>query len=211
MIIRSISVATVMSLVIGCGQFCEKCEKDEPEITKPEPAKPTPQPTPQPQPQPDKPGNPFPFPLPFPIPPGLPIPDLPIPGGGDTTQPAPTPPSEDTIQQLADEINAARKSRGLGEVTVELALNCAAKRHADDIGIKRVCGHTGSDGSSPWDRAQSCGTSADGEIVACGQGSPKAAVDAWTLSPGHAAIMYAPNQSVVGVAMLNNYWVAIFR
>jgi len=153
---------------------------------------------------------------PFPLPPGLPIPDLPnipIPGipGGGMPGGNPVPPSADILQALADSINAARKSRGLAEVKVEAGLNCAAKRHADDIGVKKICGHTGSDNSSPWQRATACGTKADGEIVACGQGSPKAAVDAWSLSPGHAAIMYAPDQTVVGVGMLNNYWVAIFR
>jgi len=185
----------VFLLAAGCGDKEEKKEKPEPT------------PAPQPEPTPEKPGNPFPFPLPFPIPPIPGMPPIPIPGGGGD----PVPPSADTVQALADTINSARKSRGLSEVKVELQLNCAAKRHADDIGVKKICGHTGSDGSSPWDRAKDCGTSADGEIVACGQGSPKAAVDAWTLSPGHAAIMYAPNQTVVGVGMLNNYWVAIFR
>jgi uncharacterized protein YkwD len=184
-------------IISACG---DKEEKKE------EPA-PTPAPAPTPTPTPDKPGNPFPFPLPFPLPPIPGMPPIPVPGGGGD----PVPPSAGTIQELADAINSARKSRGLSEVKVELALNCAAKRHADDIGVKKICGHTGSDGSSPWDRARDCGTSADGEIVACGQGSPKAAVDAWTMSPGHAAIMYAPNQTVVGVGMLNNYWVAIFR
>jgi uncharacterized protein YkwD len=182
-------------IISACGDKEEKKEE------------PAPAPAPAPQPEPEKPGNPFPFPLPFPLPPIPGMPPIPVPGGGGD----PVPPSAGTIQELADAINSARKSRGLSEVKVELQLNCAAKRHADDIGVKKICGHTGSDGSSPWDRAKDCGTSADGEIVACGQGSPKAAVDAWTLSPGHAAIMYAPNQTVVGVGMLNNYWVAIFR
>jgi uncharacterized protein YkwD len=198
----------ILSLLIvatACGDFYEKDDKKEEKKEEPAPA---PAPAPQPDPTPEKPGNPFPFPLPFPLPPIPGMPPIPIPGGGGGD---PVPPSSDTIQALADAINSARKSRGLSEVKVELQLNCAAKRHADDIGVKKICGHTGSDGSSPWDRAKDCGTSADGEIVACGQGSPKAAVDAWTMSPGHAAIMYAPNQTVVGVGMLNNYWVAIFR
>ena len=117
------------------------------------------------------------------------------------------PSDDESLVSLVRAINAARTSRGLNEVAVELALNCAAKRHADE----KICGHTGSDGSSPWDRAKSCGTSADGEIVACGQLSPQAAVDAWTQSPGHAAIMYDPNQTVIGVGMVDNFWVALFR
>lgn len=197
----------VCLFLFGCGY----------EITKKEDKKDEPIQEPSPAPNPDKPDNGGGFPsIPgFPKIPGIPdIPGFPSGGGGQ-----PIPPTTgggsgnggESVQGLADAINAARKSRGLSEVKVEIALNCAAKRHADDIGVKKICGHYGTDGSSPWDRAKSCGTSADGEIVACGQGSPKAAVDAWTTSPGHAAIMYAPNQTVVGVGMLNNYWVAIFR
>lgn len=191
-------------LLFGCGY----------EITKKEDKKNEPIQEPSPAPNPDKPDNGGGFPsIPgFPKIPGIPdIPGFPSGGGGQPIPPTTGGGNGETLQGLADAINAARKSRGLSEVKVELALNCAAKRHADDIGVKKICGHYGTDGSSPWDRAKGCGTSADGEIVACGQGSPKAAVDAWTISPGHAAIMYAPNQTVVGVGMLNNYWVAIFR
>lgn len=200
-------------LLAGCGY--EITKKEEKKKDEPAPA-----PAPSPAPAPEQPGNGGGFPnIPgFPKIPGIPdIPNIPgfpgggFPGGGGNPDNGGSGSSGETVQELADAINAARKSRGLSEVKVELALNCAAKRHADDIGVKKICGHYGSDGSSPWDRAKECGTSADGEIVACGQGSPKAAVDAWTLSPGHAAIMYAPNQTVVGVGMLNNYWVAIFR
>lgn len=188
--------------IIACG------EDDKP---KPQP-KPQPRPEPQPAPEPEKPGWPdFPIPIPpgFPMPPGWP---LPTPGPGPQPVPPekPSEPSGDQEQALLSEINKARASRGLGAVVATDGLNCAAQRHAKDIGVKRICGHTGSDGSSPWDRAGSCGAQADGEIVACGQGSPESAVQAWTMSPGHAAIMYDRNQSKVGVAMLNNYWVAIF-
>lgn len=140
----------------------------------------------------------------------FPLPDLPWPKPEPTPQPTPQPtPSEDPTGLLFA-INAARAKRGLSPVTLDAALVCAAQRHAKDIGASRTCGHTGSDGSSPWDRAKACGGEADGEIVACGQRSPSEAVDAWTNSPGHAAIMYDANQKKIGVAMDQNYWVAIF-
>ena len=197
-------------LLFGCGYEITKKEekKNDPKQSE------QPAPAPSPTPPTSEPGGGGGFPnIPgFPKIPGIPnIPSIPGMPGGGSDDPVVVPIPGETIDALADAINAARKSRGLGEVKVEAALNCAAKRHADDIGVKKICGHYGTDGSSPWDRAKICGTSADGEIVACGQGSPQAAVDAWTLSPGHAAIMYAPNQTVVGVGMLNNYWVAILR
>ena len=206
-------------LVLGCGKDHHDHEPPSP------PSPPPPKVEPVPEPQPPQSGWPkWPFPMPgipgIPTLPGLPsfpLPGIPgIPGSpgpqppSNTPSPAPSPYPGD-VYSLGAHINEARASRGLSPVMILPALNCAAKRHADDIGVKRVCGHYGSDGSSPWDRARDCGTSANGEIVACGQGDAKGAVDAWTLSPGHAAIMYDPGQRLMGVAMLGNYWVAIFQ
>jgi len=194
----------VFVALMSCGRDKEKPKQP-----------PAPAPTPPPT-QPSPPtngggGSPFPFPIPgFPSIPG--IPGFPSPGNPQPPeQPAPEPTNPDTVAQLVIEINRARASRGLSQITVEDKLTCAAQRHANDVGVKRSCSHSGSDGSSPWARASGCGTSADGEIIACGQGTPKQAVDAWTNSPGHAAIMYDRNQSVVGAAMVNNYWVVIWR
>lgn len=196
--------------VMACG----KDKDDEPTPPPPAPKPPKVEPVPEPQPPTGWPKWPFPG---FP---GIPsLPSLPIPGWPGSpgpsepkppSQPSPTPYPGD-VYSLGAEINEARAARGLNPVMILPALNCAAKRHADDVGAKRVCGHYGSDGSSPWDRARDCGTSANGEIVACGQGDANAAVGAWTLSPGHAAIMYDPGQKQMGVAMYQNYWVAIFQ
>lgn len=189
-------------LLLGCGRANEKKTETQTPLPAPNPPIETPNSGGG--------GNPLPFPLPFPIP--FPIPPLPIPGGG--SEPAPgdnQPPDEEAGKAVLDAINAARAKRGLSEVSFDSKLNCAAERHAKDIGPKRICGHTGTDGSSPWARAEGCGTSANGEIVACGQVTPQSAVDAWTLSPGHAAIMYDPGQKYMGGAMVENYWVVIFR
>jgi len=114
-------------------------------------------------------------------------------------------------QELFETINAERVAMGLGAVELRSDLNCAAARHSLDIGATQTCTHTGSDGSSPSTRVQDCsGSGWSGEIVACGQGTPRSAVDAWIGSPGHNAIMFTPGQRYIGVAMYNNFWTAIF-
>jgi len=112
---------------------------------------------------------------------------------------------------LFDTINEERVARGLGTVKLRTDLICAAAKHSLDIGELSWCGHTGSDGSSPGDRVAACqGPGWSGEIVACGQTTPRDAVDAWIGSPGHASIMFDGGQVYIGVGMHNNYWTAIF-
>ena len=150
------------------------------------------------------------------LPPGTP--DAEPSSSADATPPAPPDASPDYMalspqeQELFDTINAERVALGLVAVELRPDLNCAATRHSDDIGATQSCTHTGSDGSSPGDRVAGCpgGDGWSGEIVACGQGTPRAAVDAWIGSPGHNAIMFDGGQRYIGVAMSENFWTAIF-
>lgn len=206
-----------LSIFFACGRD----KKSDPAPT------PAPMPTPAPAPAPSpSPGGGFPCIPNIPIPiPGIPsIPDIPgvpkcnpspspspSPAPSPTPSPSPGTPTEGDAAGVGAEVNKARASRGLSAVEILPALNCAAARHAKDTGSRGMCSHTGSDGSSPWDRAKDCGTFANGEIIACGQGSAAEAVSAWTLSPGHAAIMYDGGQKKMGVAMFQNYWVVIFQ
>lgn len=200
-----------LSVFFACGRD----KKDDP---KPAPIPvPAPSPTPKPVP-PEK--SPFPCIPNIPIP-GIPnIPDIPgIPRCSPSPSPSPAPspvpspgtPVEGDVAGVGKAVNKARASRGLSAVEILPALNCAVARHAKDTGSRGMCSYTGSDGSSPWDRAKDCGTFANGEIIACGQGDATTAVNAWTLSPGHAAIMYDGGQKKMGVGMSNNYWVVIFQ
>jgi len=209
---RKLAISLIaLSVFFACGRD----KKDEPK------------PAPAPEPKPPvivEPVPPSPFPcipsLPIPIP-GIPnIPDIPgiprcspSPSPSPAPSPAPSPgtPIEGDVAGVGEAVNKARASRGLSAVEILPALNCAAARHALDTGKRGMCSHTGSDGSSPWDRAKDCGTFANGEIIACGQGDATTAVNAWTLSPGHAAIMYDGGQKKMGVGMSNNYWVVIFQ
>jgi uncharacterized protein YkwD len=114
--------------------------------------------------------------------------------------------------ELLNIINQERVKRRLPTLVEKTELVCAATKHAKDIGTRRVCSHTGSNGSNPGQRISSCGLKAMawGEIVACGQRTPRAAVDAWIKSPGHYAIMFSKNYKYFGDGMTNNYWAVVF-
>ena len=145
---------------------------------------------------------PLPFPIPTAIPTAIPTPSQPPAQQGDTSE---------LVKSLLAEINKARVSKGLYKLSIDPGLSFAAQGHSDDLGPKKGCSHTGSSGSTPWTRAESCGTSATGEIIACGWPTPAKAVEEWSLSPGHAAIMFDPDNKYFGAGTNNNFWTAMFR
>jgi len=114
--------------------------------------------------------------------------------------------------ELLDIINQERARRGLSRLAEKSQLTCAATKHSKDIGARRACTHTGRDGSNTGKRIKSCGLTplAWGEIVACGQKTPRAAVDAWIKSPSHNAIMFSKTYRYFGGSMYNNYWTVVF-
>lgn len=103
-------------------------------------------------------------------------------------------------QQTVDMINARRAALGLGPLRVNQQLTAATRRHSNDIGPPGICSHTGTDGSSPWDRIAQAGYLGDamGEVVGCGYTTPQAVVDGWWGSPGHYAILADPNANDIG-------------
>lgn len=116
----------------------------------------------------------------------------------------------DDTPHILELMNNERKKVGAAPLSIDAKLTCAASRHSKDIGTRKICTHTGVDRSTPWQRANLCGTKANGEIVACGQKSAKEAVIAWMKSNPHKNIMLTKNYTKVGIAMHNNYWTAIF-
>ena len=113
---------------------------------------------------------------------------------------------------LLDIINTERANRKLNKLMEIPSLSCAAQNHSNDIGTRKACTHTGRDGSSFVTRVKRCGynLTSGGEIVACGQTSPRAAVTAWLNSSGHRAIMLDPGQKYFGAGWKNNYWTVVF-
>ena len=83
-------------------------------------------------------------------------------------------------QQLYDLINNERTQAGLAPLTVNNALEISAGGHSDDMAVNHFMSHTGSDGSTFWERIVRAGYTGrwGGEIIASGS-SPQAAVTWW--------------------------------
>ena len=130
-----------------------------------------------------------------------PTPSNPVPTTPPTSAP-PTqvrPPAGDLVSQLEALINQERARLNLAPISVLEGLRRAAGRHSLDLSVMQACTHRGSDGSGPGDRMRAQGIrSPYGEIVACGQGTPEAAVQAWMASPGHRAIILCTRCTSLG-------------
>ena len=92
----------------------------------------------------------------------------------------------------------------------------AARLHSQDQAAHNNMSHTGSDGSSPWQRAERAGyDDAIGENVAMGYRTPEAVMDGWMNSAGHRAnILNCKAKAIgIGVAAASNgtlYWTQLF-
>jgi uncharacterized protein YkwD len=97
-------------------------------------------------------------------------------------------------------INARRVAMGLPALRIDSTLVQAARRHSSDIGPHGLCQHTGTDGSSPWDRIAQAGYSGSGrgEVVGCNYDTPLAVVDGWWGSPGHYGVLTGNDINDIG-------------
>jgi uncharacterized protein YkwD len=120
-------------------------------------------------------------------------------------------------KDLLDAINAARVKLGLSTLVPDPMLMCAARLAAKVIPPTGSCGHVGSDGSWPNDRAKSCGmNSADAwkvNEIAAGPGFTDGAdaVWGWSQSAGHWWGLTHPKATKIGTAATASgcYW-AVF-
>jgi uncharacterized protein YkwD len=97
--------------------------------------------------------------------------------------------------------NLERTSRGLSALTWDDNLAAAARAHSDDLAENNMTGHTGSDGSSPEERARRQGVSVtySGENVTYRCWTPEEAVESWMNSPGHRANILNSGHTHLGV------------
>jgi uncharacterized protein YkwD len=119
-------------------------------------------------------------------------------------------------------INQQRVSQGLSELTWQSQLASAAREHSLDMACNNIFSHTGSDGSSPFDRIlrQGYSYSYAGENIYAGNGtynSPQAAFDTWMNSTGHRDILLSPNYTQIGIgyeyeggSTYGGYFTAVF-
>jgi uncharacterized protein YkwD len=137
-----------------------------------------------------------------------------------TTRPATgggTSPAQSADENKVVEItNQERVAAGCGAVKVNTKLASAARLHSQDQAGHNNMSHTGSDGSTPWERSERAGYSnAIGENVAAGYRTPAAVMDGWMNSDGHRAnILNCDAKAIgVGLAYASNgtpYWTQMF-
>jgi uncharacterized protein YkwD len=105
------------------------------------------------------------------------------------------------IQQVIDLTNLQRQQAGLSPLTLNQKLNVAAQSHSVDMALNDFFGHTGSNGSSVFDRVTSAGYNYNlaAENIAVGYATPRSVVKAWMNSPGHRANILYPSLREIGI------------
>jgi uncharacterized protein YkwD len=88
-----------------------------------------------------------------------------------------------------DLVNQQRASNNLPPFKASAALGTAARNHSVDMAQQNFMSHTGSNGSSPWDRILAAGYDYTSAAENVGAGYPTAAdmVTGWMNSAGHRA------------------------
>jgi len=122
-------------------------------------------------------------------------------------------------QQVFELINQERAAFELAPLAADVRLAAAAQAHSEDMAANDFMSHTGSNGSSPFDRMHAAGyeyTSA-GENVAAGYSTPASVVAAWMDSPGHRANILRESFEQMGVGFAEAagtrytyYWTVAF-
>jgi uncharacterized protein YkwD len=125
--------------------------------------------------------------------------------------PAPTwaqAPTADALKQMEGQVfalvNLRRTSAGFRAYTRSVELDAAARRQSLDMATTGNFDHTGTDGSSPFDRIQAAGynfTTA-GENIAAGQETAADVMDSWMNSPGHRANIMHADYKEIGISVV---------
>ena len=119
------------------------------------------------------------------------------------------------IQEVLDIVNSERARVGLQPLRLHSQLIAAAQAHSDDMARHNFLSHTGSDGSSPFDRMRRYGYNFRwaGENVASGYSSPQDVMRGWMNSSGHRANILNPNFRDLGIGYAQGnspYWTQKF-
>jgi uncharacterized protein YkwD len=104
-------------------------------------------------------------------------------------------------------------------LTLASELNDAARAHARDLARHNTLSHTGSDGSSPAERATRAGYAwrTVGENVASGPTTAESVMEGWLASPGHCENLMSPKFTEMGIGYVVDaksdsgvYWSQVF-
>jgi|SRR5688572_18781870 uncharacterized protein YkwD len=118
------------------------------------------------------------------------------------------------IEEVFNLLNAHRMDNGVGALEYDDLLESAIQGHCLHMSQHTFFDHEAEEDGVvlPWDRAELCGTSANGENIAQGQRSPADVMEAWIESPGHNENMLNPRFTRVGIGYVaqGRYWGQIF-
>jgi uncharacterized protein YkwD len=132
---------------------------------------------------------------------------------------------ENQVLTLVNQKRAAGTSCGgvskppVPALTLDTRLRCAARKHSKDMGDNSFFSHTGSNGSTPWQRITSAGYTyrAAGENIAAGYSTPSAVVTSWMNSTGHCNNIMSASFKHLGVGYslrsgspYSHYWTQDF-
>ncbi len=109
-------------------------------------------------------------------------------------------------------LNAMRMMCGLRPLLYDANLCDAARGHSADMEAHGFFSHDSPvpGKASPWDRAKLAGTTASGENIYRGSGSPADALRAWFLSPGHHKNMLSESNTRQGLGRVGRHWTQLF-
>ncbi|MCE7889236.1 MAG: CAP domain-containing protein, partial [Sorangiineae bacterium PRO1] len=109
-------------------------------------------------------------------------------------------------------LNQHRVANGRSALAYDTKLEATIEGHCHHMAVHTFFSHTAPEASvsSPWTRANLCGTSANGENIFYGSSSAQSAMTAWINSPGHNANMLSTSFKRVGIGNYNTQWGQIF-
>lgn len=127
------------------------------------------------------------------------------------------------VSRILELVNQERDAAGVAPLAFNAQLSAAAQGHSQDMADNNFIEHTGSDGSSPSDRAQQAGypSSFVGENIAAGQSIPEDAMSSWMNetppNDGHRQNILNPDYREIGIGYVfsdttdyQHYWTQDF-
>ncbi|MCC5950690.1 MAG: S-layer homology domain-containing protein [Acidimicrobiia bacterium] len=125
-------------------------------------------------------------------------------GGEDTVTVSATPPPVGWEDNMLAQVNALRAQHGVAALSLCATLTAASQAHSDDQRNGNFMDHTGSDGSTPVQRAAAAGYGTNvtvGENVAAGFGTVDGVMAGWIASPPHFQTLIHPSLQHIGLSV----------
>jgi uncharacterized protein YkwD len=109
-------------------------------------------------------------------------------------------------------VNQHRLANGKSALAYDTKLEAAIEGHCHHMVSHSFFAHDAPESSvsSPWTRANLCGTSANGENIYYGSTSAESAFNAWKNSSGHNANMLNGSFKRVGIGNYGSRWGQLF-